>query len=98
MDHKKSEIAKNIGKHTNFAIGSEETEKKDMSVIIFIFIGSGLGVAACSTLLNNTLESPGYPNNYPDNMDCYYRVPIPQNMTMNISFIYFDLEYHSSCR
>ncbi|KAJ7388685.1 hypothetical protein OS493_036234 [Desmophyllum pertusum] len=30
-------------------------------------------------------------------MDCDYLVPIPQNMTMNISFIDFDLEAHSSC-
>ncbi|KAJ7388503.1 CUB domain containing protein 2 [Desmophyllum pertusum] len=31
-------------------------------------------------------------------MDCDYLVRIPQNMTMDIDFIYFYLEVHSSCR
>ena len=30
-------------------------------------------------------------------MDCSYTIPIPPNMTMNISFIDFELEYESSC-
>ncbi|KAL9986761.1 hypothetical protein ACROYT_G000954 [Oculina patagonica] len=51
----------------------------------------------CSSFANNTLKSPGYPNNYPKNVDCKWKVPIPQNMTMNISFTAFDLEYHYSC-
>ena len=51
-------------------------------------------------MVNNTLKSPGYPNNYPKNMDCNYTIAIPPNMTMNISFIDFELEdeYLSSCR
>ena len=51
-------------------------------------------------MVNNTLKSPGYPNNYPPNMDCNYTIPIPRNLTMNISFIDFDLEEgndESSC-
>ena len=87
---------RNLIKYINFAIGSEETEK--VCCYNFHFIGSGLGVAACSSLVNNTLKSPGYPNNYPDNIHCHYRVAIPQNMKMKISFIYFDLEDDSSCR
>jgi len=46
----------------------------------------------CGLVVNNTLKSPGYPNNYPSNMDCNYTIPIPHNMTMDISFIDFKLE------
>ena len=46
----------------------------------------------CGLVVNNTLKSPGYPNNYPADMDCNYTIPIPHNMTMKISFIDFELE------
>jgi len=51
----------------------------------------------CGSVVNNTLKSPGYPNNYSPDMDCNYTIPIPRNLTMNISFIDFELGYYSSC-
>lgn len=54
-------------------------------------------VPQCGSVVNNTLKSPGYPNDYPSGMDCNYTVPIPPNMTMNITFIHFELEPHPSC-
>ena len=51
----------------------------------------------CGSVVNNTLKSPGYPNNYPRNMDCTYTIPIPRNEIMIISFVDFELEDHSSC-
>jgi len=47
---------------------------------------------------NNVLSSPGYPNNYPNNMDCNYVVPIAKGMAMKIDFHDFDVGYLSSCR
>ena len=46
----------------------------------------------CGSVVNNILKGPGYPNNYPTDMNCNYTIPIPHNMTMNISFIDFELE------
>jgi len=54
-------------------------------------------VPQCGSVVNNTLKSPGYPDDYPSGMDCSYTVPIPPNMTMNITFIHFELEPHRSC-
>ena len=54
-------------------------------------------VSQCGSVINNTLKSPGYPNDYPSDMDCTYTVPIPHNMTMNITFIHFELEDHRLC-
>ncbi|KAL9955905.1 hypothetical protein ACROYT_G037304 [Oculina patagonica] len=51
----------------------------------------------CGSVVNNTLTSPGYPNDYPSNIDCYYSVPIPQGMAMKISFDYFDVELGFKC-
>ncbi|XP_078349753.1 procollagen C-endopeptidase enhancer 1-like [Oculina patagonica] len=56
-----------------------------------------LATQECGLMVNNSLKSPGYPTNYPNNMDCIYRVPIPHGMAMNISFNFFDVETHSSC-
>ncbi|KAJ7375581.1 NAP1- protein 2, partial [Desmophyllum pertusum] len=55
--------------------------------LTFLFSKDG-----CGSVVNNTLKSPGYPDDYPKNMDCDYLVAIPQNMMLNISFIDFDLE------
>ena len=52
----------------------------------------------CGSIVNNTLTSPGYPNNYPSNMDCFYLLPIPHGMAMIITFREFHMEYSSRCR
>ena len=43
-------------------------------------------------MVNNTLTSPGYPNNYPNDMDCVYTVPIPDGMALKITFQDFCVE------
>ena len=54
--------------------------------------------AECGSVVKNRLKSPGYPKYYPNNTDCDYLVYIPQEMTMNITFIDFKLEESSECR
>ena len=49
-------------------------------------------LAGCGSVVNNSLKSPGYPNNYPSDMHCVYSIPIPQGMALNISFKDFILE------
>lgn len=49
-------------------------------------------------MVQNTLKSPGYPSNYPNNMDCEYSVPISHGGPMGIYFDDFDLEFEFSCR
>ena len=51
----------------------------------------------CSSLRNNSLRSPGYPNKYP-NMDCVYQIAIPQGMAIRMHFEYFELEDSWECR
>jgi len=46
----------------------------------------------CGSIVNNSLASPGYPSNYPGNMDCNYSLPIPEGTYMKISFDVFELE------
>ena len=52
----------------------------------------------CGSVVNNSLETPGYPNNYPNNKHCVYTVPIPQNMEINIYFSDFEVEHGPLCR
>ena len=53
----------------------------------------------CGSVVNNSLTSPGYPNNYPSNMDCNYSLPIPKGKYVKILFDFFDLEDDgTSCR
>ncbi|XP_015762664.1 PREDICTED: uncharacterized protein LOC107341715 isoform X3 [Acropora digitifera] len=51
----------------------------------------------CGSAQRNSLRSPGYPNYYPSNMNCIYRVPILFDHYLVVYFTYFSLENHSSC-
>ena len=47
---------------------------------------------ACGEVVNNTLKSPGYPDDYQNGTDCSYVIPIPQGTRLNIIFQDFDVE------
>jgi len=50
-------------------------------------------------VINNTLKSPGYPENYPLNLECVSSIPVPPGMmAINISFEEISLEHSSSCK
>ena len=51
----------------------------------------------CGPEIDNTVKSPGYPNSYPPNTDCFSWIPIPQGMAMVMFFNDFELEYSKSC-
>ncbi|KAL9970586.1 hypothetical protein ACROYT_G022989 [Oculina patagonica] len=53
---------------------------------------SVFAIQGCSSVVNNSLQSPGYPENYPSDMHCVYSIPIPQGKALNISFHDFVLE------
>ncbi|KAL9986774.1 hypothetical protein ACROYT_G000968 [Oculina patagonica] len=81
-----------------FHTDSKNQEKGFYLTFKLITVDTGRPVNNCgSFVINNTLKSPGYPDNYPNDLDCKWEVPIPQNMTMSISIIFFDLEYDSLC-
>ena len=60
-----------------------------------------IALTGCGSVVNNTLKSPRFPKDYPNDMDCNYTVPIPSGMFMTIKFKYFKLEdpdNQGSCR
>ena len=48
-------------------------------------------------MANNSLKSPGYPKNYPNNAHCVYVVPITKKTELIISFFDFDIEDTYPC-
>ncbi|XP_074612565.1 cubilin-like isoform X3 [Acropora palmata] len=54
---------------------------------------------ACPQVVNNTMESPGYPRYYSQRMDCSISVPIPLGANIRIFFQVFNiLDYGWNCR
>jgi len=43
------------------------------------------------------ITSPGYPDNYEDNVRCFYYIHNPFNHLMTITFQTFDIEYIDDC-
>ena len=61
---------------------------------IFVEIRGALGMSqnplfSPTSVVNNTLKSPGYLSYYPSN--CVYKIPIPRGMALKIYFQFFDL-------
>ena len=46
---------------------------------------------------DGTITSPGYPQNYDNNLDLKWLIQAPLGLVIQISFLNFDLEYQSSC-
>ncbi|XP_078384782.1 cubilin-like [Oculina patagonica] len=84
------------GSYAQLTFHSDSDVQKGGFVISFTAL-SNSEIIKCGSVVNNTLTSPGYPDNYPQNMDCNYSVPIPHGMAVKINFDAFDLEYASSC-
>ncbi|CAH3043705.1 unnamed protein product, partial [Pocillopora meandrina] len=67
-------------------------------LMIYLLICNGnfgaLATQGCGILINDSLVSPRYPSDYPNNVDCDHLVPIPQGVALEIYFEDFDVEYH----
>ena len=56
-------------------------------------------VGACGhsyTAPNGFLFSPSYPENYPDNADCYYTISQPTGTVILLNFLSMDIQIYSS--
>ncbi|KAL9980659.1 hypothetical protein ACROYT_G009271 [Oculina patagonica] len=81
------------GRHVVIIFGSDKTVQERGFLLHFTAVP-----IVCGSVVNNTLKSPGYPNNYQNVTDCIYVVPIPPGMAMNVSFKDFELEDDATCR
>ena len=43
------------------------------------------------------ITSPGFPGNYDNNLDLSWLIHVQMGQTIEINFLSFDVEYHSSC-
>lgn len=46
---------------------------------------------------HGAISSPGYPNQYPHNRDCYWKIKVPLGKRISIYFTAFKLEHHENC-
>ena len=74
---------------------AENTTILSRSTVSFYFFA--LIHAECPEI-ENTITSPGYPNDSPSNTDCISSVPIPQGMVINITINELILEDSASCK
>lgn len=43
------------------------------------------------------LKSPNWPNNYTNNLDCFWSISTPDGTQMELEIHYFDVEYKWNC-
>ena len=69
-----------------------------LALLCFLFFIS-IFFQACPQLINNTLESPGYPSYYSHRMECNISVSIPLGAIMRVYFqVFYIRGYSVSCR
>ena len=72
-----------------------------IAIIMFSFFLSFISIfcQACPQVVNNTMESPGYPSYYSHSLDCNIFVPIPLGANVRVFFQVFDIGgYNWNCR
>ena len=52
----------------------------------------------CNCLEIGVITSPGFPGNYDTNLDLTWLIQVQMRQTIEIKFLSFDVESHSSCR
>ena len=52
----------------------------------------------CKCLGGGVITSPGYPQSYDNNLDLKWLIQVPLGLVIQISFLSFDLQSHSTCR
>ncbi|CAH3028691.1 unnamed protein product, partial [Porites evermanni] len=80
------------GNRAFITIVSDENERYPVFQLTILNYQNG-----CGSVINNTLTSPGFPTQYPNNMHCVYNVSIPPGKALNISFPTFIMQSHSTC-
>ena len=76
----------------------KESAQSFRLVVISVHFVTVAGGVECGSVVNNSLSSPGYPGNYPNDMDCNYSVPILPGMATKITFHEFFVESSYRCR
>ena len=64
---------------------------------VFLFFALIHVHAGCGPVIEKTLRSRGYPNDYSNNTDCVSSVSIPQGMVIKITINELYLEDSISC-
>ena len=47
---------------------------------------------------NGVITSPGYPKEYPNNMEIDWLIQLPPGQFIELSFTSFELDWRSNCR
>ena len=58
-------------------------------------------LSACSHTYSGeagVISSPGYPSNYPNNLQCLYEISAPPDATITLTFSAFDIQPASPCQ
>ena len=51
----------------------------------------------CACSGNGVITTPGFPQNYANNLDLTWLIQVPPGQFIEIVFVSFDVEDHSSC-
>lgn len=98
----RNEHSKSFGKHCfmSAALNNIETTS-NYAFIKFrsdIFIGAKGFLLNYNTVCNNNIsgsygviESPGYPDKYPLNLNCLWTITVPKGNRINVTFTHFDI-------
>ena len=96
MKKQKNKTKQNKKKKQNkkTGTGNKTIPLHDINCVFLLF---ALLHAGCGPMIENTLRSPGYPNDYLNNTGCISSVPIPQGMVINITINELYLEHSIFC-
>ena len=98
--HKPSIIINQLPEKSDSGTGvTDNREEGDSENSHFIFLPSLPSICEiCLTEISGHVQSYDYPNYYPPNVNCTYRItPLPDNCMLQMRFDEFDFDYTPEC-
>ena len=65
--------------------------------LCFFFVSGIPGCGGLLTAPNGQFSSPQHPETYANNLDCEWLIRVPQGDRIELNFLSFDLERHTTC-
>ena len=80
---------------------SKEEDRKNSNIfrstwLCFFFVSGIPGCGGLLTAPNGQFSSPQHPETYANNLDCEWLIRVPQGDRIELNFLSFDLERHTT--
>lgn len=91
-------LVRSSGKSLHITLKSDEADTGKGFQAVWRAVANNMKCGATFTDENGSFQTPGYPNQYPTNIECEWVITVPVTHSLTLTFNKFDMEESSKCK